>query len=207
MTPEIENSAARRVWSWHLWVPLTGAVVLIAAIFGFVVLRGDSGRPLHSQPTRSVTEVGFTASQISNGKTILAVGIRMRIPENGVIAALAAGVHETRLQNLADPAIPDSLAMPHDGVSTDHHALGVLAQGPSYASVSSRMNPSKAAENFYMHLLTVGDWQRCSPAAIAAMVQMSASPSGYAADVPIAAEFYNRYVDDVTNDVNKELTR
>ena len=83
--------------------------------------------------------------------------------------------------------IDSSLALPHEGVATDHGSLGVFQQQwPFWGSMESLMDPARAAQKFYFALQKVPDWQSLPVTVAGQAVQISAFPNAYADDVPLA---------------------
>lgn len=138
---------------------------------------------------------------VGNGKAIIAAGVALHMPQDGIVAGLTAAMQETGMRNLANPDVPESLTVAHDGLSTDHNTLGVLAQTPSWGSVEELMSPPAAAAKFFTTLRQ--DWHRgpydasTTPDELAAFVQRSAVPGAYTAQVPAAEQFYRDHIDEV----------
>src|SRR5262245_8446626 len=57
-------------------------------------------------------------------------GVALDIPKDGIVAGLTAATRETGLRNLANPNVPESLAVAHDGLAVDHNSVAILAQTP-----------------------------------------------------------------------------
>lgn len=139
----------------------------------------------------------FGLGPVSNGKAVIAAGLALDVPEQGIVAGLTAAMQETELHNLANPNVPDSLAAAHDGLALDHQAVGILQQGAAWGSAGERMLPAIAAEKFYTAMQSVDGWAQMKPAELAALVQRSAWPGGYLDEEAPAREFYRRHVGEV----------
>lgn len=139
----------------------------------------------------------FGLGPVNNGKAVIAAGLALDVPEQGIVAGLTAAMQETELHNLANPNVPDSLAAAHDGLALDHQAVGILQQGATWGSAGERMTPAIAAEKFYTAMRSVEGWQQMAPAELAALVQRSAWPDGYLDEVAPAREFYRSHVGEV----------
>lgn len=139
----------------------------------------------------------FGLGPVNNGKAVIAAGLAMDVPEQGIVAGLTAAMQETELHNLANPNVPDSLAAVHDGLAVDHQAVGILQQGAAWGSAGERMSPAIAAEKFYTAMRSVDGWEEMAPAELAALVQRSAWPDGYLDEVVPAREFYRRHLGEV----------
>ncbi|MEU2613286.1 M23 family metallopeptidase [Micromonospora sp. NPDC007271] len=118
--------------------------------------------------------------QLRNAAVIIKVGQDMNVPARGWVIALATAMQESALRNLANSTVPASLALPHEGVGSDHDSLGLFQQRPGWGSVQQRMTPSYAARKFYEKMLKVPNWQRRPLTVVAQRVQVSAFPDAYA---------------------------
>jgi cell wall-associated NlpC family hydrolase len=139
----------------------------------------------------------FGPGPVNNGKAVIAAGIRMNIPEKGIIVALATALQESGLRNLANPNVPASMAIPHEGVGHDHLSVGIMQQQPWWGNLRDLMTPAVAAQKFFSALLKVGGWQNMAPTVAAQAVQRSAFPDAYADDVAAATLFYRQHLREV----------
>jgi hypothetical protein len=139
----------------------------------------------------------FGAGPVNNGKSVIAAGIAARVPESGILAGLTAAMQETELRNLANPTVPDSLVVAHDGLGLDADAVGILQQRSAWGTAIERMTPSTAADHFYAVMRTIDGWQNLQPQFLASLVQRSAWPEVYATRVPAARVFYRAHLDEV----------
>lgn len=169
------------------------AALLALAVTGTVLVVATPDRTEQAAPVCLV----FGLGPVNNGKAVIAAGLAMNVPEQGIVAGLTAAMQETELRNLANPNVPDSLAAAHDGLAVDRQALGILQQGATWGSAGERMSPVIAAENFYAAMLSVDGWQQMQPGDLAALVQRSAWPDGYHDEVAPAREFYRSHVGEV----------
>lgn len=146
----------------------------------------------------SVTVPGQTPAMLSESQTAvaksyIAVGRARSVPDSGIVIALMMALQESGLQMLANPSVPESLQLPHDGVGSDHDSIGSAQQRPSsgWGSVEELMQPAYNAEAFYggpqgpnhgspPGLLDVQGWQQMDSGAAAQAVQGSAFPERYA---------------------------
>ncbi|MGR6322560.1 M23 family metallopeptidase [Micromonospora soli] len=124
------------------------------------------------------TEYG--EGQLRNAAVIIKVGQDRKVPARGWVIALATAMQESALRNLANSTVPESLALPHEGVGSDHDSLGLFQQRPGWGNVQQRMAPAYAAGKFYDKLLEVPNWQRRPLTVVAQRVQVSAFPDAYA---------------------------
>lgn len=167
--------------------------LLTLAVTGIALVATTPDRTEQANPVCLV----FGLGPVNNGKAVIAAGLAMDVPEQGIIAGLTAAMQETELHNLANPNVPDSLTAAHDGLAVDHQAVGILQQGATWGSAGERMSPAIAAEKFYTAMRSVDGWQQMQPAALAAMVQRSAWPDGYLDEVASAREFYRSHIGEV----------
>jgi hypothetical protein len=124
---------------------------------------------------------GLDQRQMDNAAIIVKQGKAQGLPGRALVVALATAMQESDLYNLASRAVPGSLQLPHEGVSTDHDSVGLFQQRPSqgWGSVAELMNPAHSAMLFYSALSRIQGWQRMSVAAAAQAVQRSAFPGAY----------------------------
>lgn len=128
------------------------------------------------------------------GVAIISTGRHMGVPQRGIVAGLIAAQRETGMRNVANPRVPESLAMRHDGLALGSgQAVGVFLQGPDWGSVTDRMTPSVAAERFFGALQKVAGWQHMPEAVVAQVVQRAAFLGPYADEVPAAWTFYRQH--------------
>ena len=151
------------------------ALFLIAAFAVFLSSR-DFTTPKISLPsqTRDCTvqsgddspPVTLDAAQMANAATITAVGVRRKIPERGVVVALATALQESKLENLP---------------GGDRDSLGLFQQRPSqgWGTPEQIRDPRYSATRFYAGLKKVRGWQEMRVTEAAQRVQRSAYPEAY----------------------------
>lgn len=122
---------------------------------------------------------GWTSRQVTHAATIVSVGRQRDVPARGLVIALATAMQESRLRNLANASVPESLSLPHDGVGRDHDSVGLFQQRPGWGTVRQRMTPSYAAGRFYDVLVDVDGWERMRLTDAAQAVQRSGYPEAY----------------------------
>lgn len=152
----------------------------------------------------------LTARQVANGKIIIAEGLRTRTHRSGIVAALAVSMRQTEMRNLANTAVPASMALPHDEVSRVRHELGIFGRPHPDGSVQTRMDPARAARSFFADMRFPSDgtqWtpedlaDRMTPARDAQPIGVSVEHCPSSAFVVFTGEFYERYVDEVANEM------
>ncbi|WP_348651156.1 hypothetical protein [Micromonospora sp. WMMD882] len=135
-----------------------------------------------TEPARPTPVAGLSQAQMDNAKTIVDVGVRLRMPRRALVVAVATALQESDLRNLASDRLPESSRYPHQGSGDDHDSVGLFQQRPSsgWGSVRELMQPAYASRAFYLALREVSGWQRLSVTAAAQSVQKSAYPHAYA---------------------------
>ncbi|MDG4804282.1 M23 family metallopeptidase [Micromonospora sp. WMMD980] len=162
-----------------------------AGAFLLTELGGDPEDPklagLSCDPSYQVNLTGdmprfaeYGEGQLRNAAVIIKVGQDMKLPARGWVIALATAMQESALRNLANSTVPASLALPHEGVGSDHDSLGLFQQRPGWGSVEQRMTPSYTARKFYQKMVKVPNWERRPLTVVAQRVQVSAFPDAYA---------------------------
>jgi peptidoglycan DL-endopeptidase CwlO len=133
---------------------------------------------------------GLNSGQITNARAIIAAGKAKNVPTQGVIVALAAAGQESVYRNLANPGVPESLSLPHQGSGSNADSLGLFQQRPSqgWGTPAQLMTPAYAASAFLAHLLKVAGWQDMPVTVAAQSVQRSGFPSAYAKWATLAGQ-------------------
>jgi murein DD-endopeptidase MepM/ murein hydrolase activator NlpD len=134
---------------------------------------------------------GWSPSQTANATVIVQVGGQMGVPPRGWVIAVATAMQESGLRNLANPYIPESGRLPHEGSGTDHDSVGLFQQRQSWGSTAELMNPAVSARKFYDALLKVSGWQAMPLTVAAQRVQRSGFPDAYAKHEGPAARLVN----------------
>lgn len=141
----------------------------------------------------------LTPRQESVARTYIAVGKQLALPRSGQIIAMMMALQESSLRMLANPAVPDSLNFPNDGIGRDHDSIGSAQQRPAagWGTVAELMDASYNARAFYggptgpnrgspRGLLDIPGWQAMDKGLAAQAVQVSAFPELYARWEPAA---------------------
>ena len=196
-------------------VVATAAVITLfaTALVGFVVLGAGAVTPpgcgpigvgpaAGAGPGDNTTGGGVGAVQLANASAVISAGKGMGVGEQGIIVALAVGLQESSLRNLAndgtDPRLePEqrdvarSLTLAHDGVGHDHGSVGLMQQQyPWWGTLEELMNPSVAAQKFFAKLLVVPGYATLPVTVAAQTVQRSGLPTAYADDEVRARALY-----------------
>lgn len=124
----------------------------------------------------------LNGNALKYAQAIIAEGQKRGLPADQIAAALATVAVESRFRMYANPAVPESMSIPHDAVESDHDSVGLFQQRNSWGSAADRMDPTKSAGLFYDRLVP---WVQKHPGAsvgqMAQGVQVSAFPDRYAA--------------------------
>lgn len=146
----------------------------LTAVLAVYVARNLDQVPLPTFGADCTVEADGTVvldtDQMSHAATITAVGVRLGMPEQAVVVALATAFQESKLRNL-----------PHLGDRNDHDSLGLFQQRPSqgWGTEEEILDPRYAAERFYLALREVDGWQEMRLTEAAQRVQRSAFPEAY----------------------------
>lgn len=156
-----------------------------------VVLTRDQRSPADDDTTAVLAAAGIDRpnTQLPNAALIIAAGAHLGAPPRAQTIAIATAMQETRLLNLANPAVPESLALPNDGTGQDHDSIGLFQQRPSmgWGTPAQLMDPTYAATTFYNRLLAHPGWETMPIAQAAQAVQRSGFPDAYARWETLAA--------------------
>jgi hypothetical protein len=151
---------------------------------------GSPGGSAASQPARPAPPAGLDQAQTDNAAAIASAARQRGLPRRAVVVALATAMQESDLHNLANPAVPESLGYPHQGVGGDHDSIGLFQQRPSqgWGTVPELMDPAHSAGLFLDRLVKVPGWDSMSVTDAAQAVQRSAFPSAYQRHQPVAEQ-------------------
>ncbi|MEV4627083.1 hypothetical protein AB0J90_12420 [Micromonospora sp. NPDC049523] len=139
-------------------------------------------KPKPTKPAKPKPVAGLDQAQMDNAATIVKVGVKLGIPRQGLVVAIATAMQESNLYNLANPALPESLDYPNQGTGYDYDSVGLFQQRTSsgWGAVADLMRPAYAAQAFFEALLQIPGWQQMSVSGAAQAVQVSAFPDAYA---------------------------
>lgn len=155
---------------------------------GSLTVPGPDGVPLT-----------LDSQQQSVAGSYLSVGQSLGVPVKGIQIAIMVALQESGLRMLANPAVPESLSMPHDGLGYDHDSLGSAQQRPSagWGTVQNLMTASYNGAPFFggprgpnhgspRGLLDIPEWESMGLGQAAQSVQVSAFPELYERWAPSA---------------------
>lgn len=171
-------------------VAVAGVVVVVSFVLVLLVaVAADQDAPADAGVSGVVCAppgppgavvAGFGGGQLVNAGVVVAVGQEMRVPQRAWVVATATAMAESRLRILANAGVPESLALPHEGVGVDHDSVGLFQQRASWGPVGERMDPKASARLFYRRLVAVAGWEGMPVTVAAQRVQASAFPDAYA---------------------------
>jgi murein DD-endopeptidase MepM/ murein hydrolase activator NlpD len=136
----------------------------------------------------TVTVEDLDEEQISNARTIVAVGKSLKVPPRGWVIAIATALQESGLRNL-DYGDRDSLGLMQQRPSAGW-GTPAQVQDPAYAARAFFGGQSSPTRN--AGLVSVPGWERMPLWEAAQTVQRSAFPMAYADHEPLATEIVER---------------
>jgi hypothetical protein len=152
--------------------------------------------PPSPQPAKRAPVAGLSQAEMDNAVAIIETGKRMNVPKRAHVVAIATSLQETRLRNLANTRVPQSLNFPHQGVGSNFDSVGLFQQRPSqgWGTATELMDPATASGRFYGRLVRVSGWETMSVGAAAQAVQRSAFPGAYDKQQPQAQKIVDAIV-------------
>ncbi|MEV0269815.1 M23 family metallopeptidase [Hamadaea sp. NPDC050747] len=165
-----------------LLASLLAGILTLILLGGFVVTGGLGSAAAGCAPITTTSSPNLIPVQQQHAAAIVTASHDSGAGSYGATIAIAVALQESGILNLANPAVPASLSMPHDGVGTDHDSLGLFQQRPStgWGTPAELMTPATAAQRFYRSLLKVPGWRTMPLTQAAQAVQRSAYPDAYA---------------------------
>lgn len=167
---------------WWLWLLAVVPVVFLLPPLMLVMMVGGSGGACGPIPTLELAPGGAQIAGLNPQQTRIAataVGrvAARKLPAKAAIIVIAVGQDESGLRNLSNPAVPESMSLPNDGVGFDGGSVGYLQQQPQYGwgTAQELMNPAIATDRFLNALIKIPGWQSMDPAQAATTVQRNAT--------------------------------
>lgn len=157
-------------------------VVFLLPPLLLVMMVGGGNGACGPIPTLELAPGGAQIAGLNPQQTRIAatavgrVGAR-KLPAKAAIIVIAVGLDESGLRSLSNPAVPESMSLPNDGVGFDGGSIGYLQQQPQYGwgTAQELMNPAIATDRFLDALIKVPGWQSMDPAQAATTVQRNAT--------------------------------
>lgn len=164
-----------RLW-WvaaALGVGLTGMAMVPMTLVASTVMTSGTTATSECAPAAPGDPTALhETDQRTNAKTIIETGWRLKIPERGLIVAIATAMQESTLHNLS---------------WGDRDSVGLFQQRTPWGTFAERTNPAISAELFYTGgrggqpgLLDIAGWESMPITRAAQAVQVSAFPDAYA---------------------------
>lgn len=126
-----------------------------------------------------MTDAGLTAAQLANARQIVAEGKARGASDLQIRIALMTALTESNLLNYANKNNPESLAIAHEAVGSDHASVGVFQQQVGiWGDTKTLMNVKASAGKFYDALFKAGKPNQAQPWLTAQAVQRSAFSDG-----------------------------
>jgi hypothetical protein len=152
--------------------------------------------------------IGLDSGQMANAAAISASAKAMGASERDVEIAYMTALVESSIRNLANPSVPESMNLPHQGVGNDHDSVGIFQQRNSWGSAADRLNPTTTTKLFMQRLLGLGSSRLGMTMGQAAQtVQVSAFPDRYAAFQNEAVQIYKAVNADTTVNQGNSSTK
>ncbi|SNY60495.1 peptidase M23 [Paractinoplanes atraurantiacus] len=146
-------------------------VIAVAVLAGFIIsplLRANAAcTPSPAASASTVVLTKWNDEQVANARLIVTIGNERRIPDRGVVIAVATALQESNLRNLR---------------GGDRDSIGLFQQRPSqgWGTPAQLSDPAYQTRKFYDKLLTIDGWQTMRLTEAAQAVQISAFPNAYA---------------------------
>ena len=125
----------------------------------------------------------MTDNQMDHAKEVYRAAKDMRIDPLDhavVLAYMTVFVESPQWKILANPRVPESMAVPNEGTGTDHLSTGLFQQQTWWGTNEQRMNAYGSATLFYDALLKQPNWSTRPMGEVCQAVQGSAAPHKYA---------------------------
>lgn len=196
---------SRPTWrSWQVAVAICLLALLTGAVGYLVHDTVDSwehktpaaaGVAMVTPSGQSVSADQLKAAQETNGKRIIAAGLRAGMGRKAIVAGLVTSMHQTSMLNMAPPSVAQTRRYRFD-CAWDRPGVGLF--GSSRRDLWVQMNPSLAAEAFFRELRGVDDWRLMTVQQIAQYMEPA---GGYESVVDAAEDFYVQNVEEVADAV------
>jgi len=164
--------------------------VLLASLGGVFALSSGTGCTGPQVDATTVTQPGtavsgFSGDQLVNAAQIMNAATAVGLPVQAQVIGVMTAIGESGLRNLTYGDATQGVTNP-DGTATS--SLGLFQQQHWWGSTNDRLDPSRAAANFFSRLAEIPNWQKLAPTAAAHAVQANADPNFYTPFVKPAAE-------------------
>ncbi|MFR9773786.1 C40 family peptidase [Nocardia sp. SC052] len=144
------------------------------------------------------TLAGLSEAQLQLARNGVSIGRQRGMPQNVILAELAAQATESSFRNLANPVVPESLNYSNDGLGYDHDSVGPHQMRASVwgsVGIAILMDPIYQINWFYDHAAHLGAAaEQMSPAELAQAIERSA-PNAYSGQLELARRLYAMFAD------------
>lgn len=145
-------------------------------------------------------DLGLNESQLKVASALVGAVKARGLPKRAAIIVIETGIVESTLRILANPSVPESMDIPHEGEGTDHDSVGPLQQRvPMWGTAEDCMHPVRSANKFLDHLVELG-WHSMTTGEAAQAVQVSAFPDRYQEQERLAAQIVDAMWNQSTED-------
>lgn len=130
-------------------------------------------------------ENGLDASQDQIVRIAISIVLQRNLPSARRAATICVMtmITESGIRVLANPNVPESQTLPHEGEGSDHFSVGAYQQQtPMWGSCAACMNPGTSTGLFLDRMVGVANWQTAAMGNVCQVVQDSAFPDRYAAN-------------------------
>jgi hypothetical protein len=129
---------------------------------------------------------GLTAAQRDHARVMIGTVYAQQFPQRAAVIVMETALVESGIQIYANPNVPESMAIPHEAVGSDHASVGILQQQvPYWGTAADCMDPATSTVKFLFGGtggsagLNDFDWQHMTTGEAAQAVQVSAYPDRY----------------------------
>lgn len=121
----------------------------------------------------------YTPAQLAHAAAMVDEVRAYGLPERAAVIVIETALVESSIRVLANPNVPSSMSIPHDGLGTDHASVGPLQQQvPMWGTARDCMDPATSTRKFLDRLVRF-DWAGMPTGEAAQRVQVSAFPDRY----------------------------
>jgi hypothetical protein len=129
---------------------------------------------------------GLTPAQRDHARVMVQTVSSQGFPQRAAVIVMETALVESGIKIYANSNVPESLAIPHEAVGSDHRSVGILQQQvPYWGTAADCMDPATATVKFLFGGsggsagLKDFDWQHMTTGQAAQAVQVSAFPDRY----------------------------
>ena len=126
-----------------------------------------------------MVDIGLGTKQMQYAQIVERVGKARKMSAKDILTAHTVALTESGYQNYANSNVPESLAIPHDAVGSDHMSVGIFQQQVGiWGTAAQLMDVTTSANKFFDALAAVPNRANMSVPAAAQTVQRSAFADG-----------------------------